>query len=231
MNSTPLPCPLRVKFRLSGRPMDWKTALPLFLGSSVLAGVISGVIAQGIPVLRDRRARKRLGDFSALRLALLLEDYAGRCSELYGEIQAYITTDGHQGVRHGGLIPLPEYPEDIAWQALGTRLTEKVWGLRAIRSEAGLMVTHEWDDNPFQDDHAGFVGDMAVEIGLKAVTIAEKLRKDRGLSAADEGLRFSTKKILVDQMAAVTLSRQQHEARQAASVAYLNAIAASSRSS
>ena len=64
--------------------MDWTTIIT----SSVGAGVISGLIAQGAPWLREAMNNGRAADFSALRLALLLEDYAGQCVEVHSNIGA-----------------------------------------------------------------------------------------------------------------------------------------------
>ena len=47
--------------------MDTKTIIGLILGSSVIGGVISGLIAQGAPWLREKMANDKTAAFSALR--------------------------------------------------------------------------------------------------------------------------------------------------------------------
>jgi hypothetical protein len=198
--------------------MDWTTIIT----SSVGAGVISGLIAQGAPWLREAMNNGRAADFSALRLALLLEDYAGQCVEVHSNIGATLYVNG-EGSQYG-LPSLPEYPADIAWQALGTRLTEKVLGFRVTRSDAGAEITAEWEDNPGPPQERNYViSDMAIDVALAAVTVAEHLRKKRKLSPAYPEGRWNLKNYLVEKAAEIAAQKARWEARQAASHAEMMA--------
>lgn len=195
--------------------MNWT----LLLTSSVIAGVISGVIAQAAPWIREAITNGRAADFSALRLALMLEAYAGECSEVYSDVQNSIASSGHAGREHSHLPILPDYPADIAWHALGTRLTEKVLGFRVDRADLAAEITFEaeWVVGP-PDEISGFVGNKAVELGLKAVEVAETLRKKRKLSPAYPKGRWNLKNYLVEKDAQIKAERAAYEARLAATV-------------
>jgi hypothetical protein len=193
--------------------MDWTTIIT----SSVGAGVISGLIAQGAPWVREAISNGRAADFSALRLALLLEDYAGQCSEIYSEVQAAISTSGHAGVYRTGLPLVPDYPADIAWHALGTKLTEKVLTFRVARADVGAEINDAAENHAGPpDDLSDFVADKAIEIGLKAVAVAEHLRKKRKLSPAYPEGRWDLKNYLVEKAAEIAEQKARYEARQAA---------------
>jgi len=200
--------------------MDWTTIIT----SSVGAGIISGLIAQGAPWLREAINNGRAADFSALRLALMLEDYAGQCSDVYGDVRTAISSHGHAGQHHSHLPVLPDYPTDIAWHALGTKLTEKVLTFRVVRADAGAEINNEWDVNPGPpEDLSDFVGDKAIEVGLKAIAVAELLRKKRKLSPTYPQGRWNLKNYLVEKAAEITAQRARYEAQQAESHAEMMA--------
>jgi hypothetical protein len=200
--------------------MDWTTIIT----SSVGAGVISGFIAQGAPWLREVINNGRAADFSALRLALMLEDYAGQCSDLYGGVHTAISSHGHAGSLRTHLPVLPDYPADIAWHALGTKLTEKVLTLRVARADVGAEINNEAEHHSgAADDLADYVGDKAIDLGLKAVAVAEHLRKKRKLSPAYPEGRWNLKNYLVEKAAEIAAQRARYEARQAASHAEMMA--------
>lgn len=192
--------------------MGWKTIIT----SSVGAGIISGLIAQGAPWIREAINNGRAADFSALRLALLLEAYAGECSEVYSDVQNSISSGGHAGQDHSHLPPLPEYPDDIAWHALGRKLTEKVLTFRVARADVGAQINFEAEFIGPPDDISPFVAEKAVELGLKAVSVAEFLRKKRKLSPAYPEGRWNLKNYLVEKDAEIKEKRARYEACMAA---------------
>jgi hypothetical protein len=203
--------------------------LVLFFTSTVIAGVISGIISQGAPWWREWLSNGKAADFSALRLALMLEEFAGQCAEVHRDVESTIYVNG-EGPRVG-LPSLPEYPADIAWHALGTRLTEKVLGFRVARADAGAEIMAAWEDDPGPpEDRNYIVAVKAVEIGLAAFAVAEHLRTKRKLSPAYPAGKWNTKDDLTERAAVIAEQQRVYEQSRAAShaamVASFNASAA-----
>ncbi|UAL10157.1 hypothetical protein [Caulobacter segnis] len=182
--------------------MEEEKIIGLILGSSVIGGVISGLIAQGAPWWRERLAANKTAAFSALRLALLLEEFAGDCASLYGDHDTYRSSRGGAGASARRLPELKEYPSDIAWQALGTDLTTKVLHFRVVRADAGAMISA---DAEFADqwDHPNLIAETALKIGLKALAVAHDLRRARKLAPAHVSLDRTTEAYLTSALARI----------------------------
>ena len=195
--------------------MDTKTIIGLILGSSVIGGVISGLIAQGAPWLREKMANDKTAAFSALRLALLLEEFAGDCASVYGDHDTHRSSRSGAGELATRLPALKDYPDDIAWQALGTKLATKVLHFRVARSDAGAEITA---DAEFADqwDHSQLIAETALKLGLQALGVAHTLRTERKLDPAHSSPDHSTEDYLTRSLAAVadrkaTLALQSHD--------------------
>lgn len=193
--------------------MDWTTILT----GGFVAGCVSGAISQIAPWAREAISNNKAAGFSALRLALMLEDYAGKCSSLYSETQTAIGTNGHAGMLHTSLPELPDFPSDIAWLAMGTKLSSKVLNFPVVRSEALAAIGDDWEHNSigYVDEHADYVSAKAVELGLRAIAIAERLRWERKLGSAWEDPKSNTKVYLAAQWVEVEAQRARFEAQKA----------------
>lgn len=195
--------------------MDTKTIIALLLGSSVIGGVISGLIAQGAPWWREKLANDKAAAFSALRLALMLEEFAGDCAGLYGDFDTHRSSRGGAGELPARLPGLKDYPDDIAWQALGTKLTTTVLHFRVVRSDAGAMITA---DGEFSDqvDHSRLIAETAVNLGLKALGVAHNLRQDWKLAPAHVDPDNSTEDYLTRSLAGIAERKAKLASREKA---------------
>lgn len=191
--------------------MDLKTIIGLLLGSSVIGGVISGLIAQGAPWWREKLANDKVAAFSALRLALMLEEFAGDCAITYGDFDTYRSSRGGAGALPSGLPKLQDYLGDIAWQALGTAMATKVLHFRVARSDAGPMITA---DAEFADqwDHSQLIAETSVKLGLQALGVAQTLRKELKLVPAHATPDHSTEDYLTRSLTRIA----ERKAKQAA---------------
>lgn len=197
--------------------MDTQSPVALFLTSSVIGGVISGAISQIAPWLRERAVKRDAADFSALRLALMLEEFAGECSSNYSETQTCIGSNGAAGELQGRLPPLPDYPADIAWQALGTKITTWVLHFRVERSNLADDISGHWQFSAEdREDQARYVGEKALELGWKAVALSEAIRKARKLEPAYPTGEWRTKTYIAESLDEEEQRRQRIAARIAA---------------
>ena len=150
----------------------------------LFTAVATAGAAQGALLLKDRWQHGREGRFSALHLSLFFEQYAADCSELLSEIQAYNSSGGNAGTNHSGLLPLPKFPEEIEWQRVGIRFTEEAYAFRVARNSAQSMIDYlRWEEPP---DGGGFELLLeAAKLGLRALDLAQRIRKDTKLSPAE----------------------------------------------
>jgi hypothetical protein len=143
----------------------------LVAGSSVLAAIVN----QSIGALRDMWKSKREAAFSALYVALALEEYANVCSTLISESETYDSSDGHAGSAHGNIAELPEYPSTVEWKQFGIGSTTKVLSYRVEVHEKRSMIRDMWEFQD-EDDVVPVVREEAARLGRKALTLAGELR-------------------------------------------------------
>lgn len=149
----------------------------LFLGSSVLAAILTGFLTWR----RERRAEKADRRFAALYLALALEDYGETLSE---DIYVAHNTANEEAEEFRFLMgAVPPYPE-VDWKALGIDRTVAALSFRVkvdrirgqLTAEADFV---EWEDVSYEAEV------LAVELGREAIALARSFRRRMNLPSRD----------------------------------------------
>jgi hypothetical protein len=156
-------------------------------GSSVIAALIT----QGVSWVREWLGETKEGKFTALYIAIALEEYARTTATILMESEQHDNSDGHAGTAHGNLAELPEYPE-VNWRAFGIKRAEAAMTFRTDVDAQRTYMTGLWDVAD-EDDAVPEFQERAAEMGLTALALAEQFRKDHRLTPLDQSDEWSTK--------------------------------------
>lgn len=149
----------------------------------VITAIATAVAAQIAIWLKERWTTGQEARFSNLYAALFFEQYATDCSHRLGEKDSFNASGGHAGTDHGALPELPPFPPEIEWKKVGVRLTEESFAFRVAVEAANAKITYLYDfDPPDGGDHE-VLAQMA-SLGLKALAVAERLRRAARLGSA-----------------------------------------------
>lgn len=180
----------------------------LFAGSSVLAAFVN----QGIGAFRDRRKLKREAAFSALYVAIALEDYASTCSSLISDSENHDASDGNAGAAHGNVAELPAFPASVEWKQFGIKSTTDAMSLRVDVDNTRAMIRGLWDFDD-EDRIVPLVKEESARLGLDAICLAIALRRDWKLARVEYGPGWSVKAHLEERLKRYTDQREQFEAQ------------------
>lgn len=149
------------------------------LGSSVLAAGLS----QWFTGRRERVAEAKDGRFAAYELALEFEAYAASCSDIISDSETYVSSRGAGGKEHYRLPPLPDFPE-VNWRTIGIVDTVRANSFRTdLDFHHGYIASNaEYAGPGLEWEIAKIVRHRAAEVGLEASEIAQRLRKDKGIT-------------------------------------------------
>lgn len=161
---------------------NWGLNAMLFL--TILGTAIATAAAtQGAIFIKERLASNYEGRFSALYAALFFEEYASDCSRRLSENEAFISSGGHDGINHSAIPKLPSFPKEVDWHRIGIELTEIAFAYRVERQAASDEIADLYSyDPPDGGDYELTI--QLIKLGLKALNIAGKIRKDRHLNSA-----------------------------------------------
>ncbi len=158
--------------------------------------MLAAVVTQSVTWFRDKWNERREADFSALYLALALENYAASCAEQIGESEIYEESQGAGGSAQNNVNPLPNYPENINWKAWGIKGTTDALSFRLAVDEARSRVSSEWQNG--DDDLAiNLIREEVAELGTQAIELAAKFRRYQKLKALKDSARWSPHESLV----------------------------------
>ena len=143
-------------------------------GTAVLGGAVGAVLTQAATFIRDRLNKHEEGTFTALTLALGLEDYASECTT---PIFALSNWDGSgRTPEPSGSVPaLPELSDKTNWRSIGVAHASSVLGFRVSVASAQSSVWTTWE---FEGNVSAYAeaSDRAIELGSGALEIARRLR-------------------------------------------------------
>ncbi|WP_136524659.1 hypothetical protein [Geomonas ferrireducens] len=110
--------------------LDW-----LEIGKVALSSAFaSALLTEGLKVWHDHNKEKastaKAATYSALRLAVLFEEFSINCADAIYDTKRYLTSDGHTGTRHSKLPTLHPFPDDVDWRALDVSLSAKALAIR-----------------------------------------------------------------------------------------------------
>lgn len=148
--------------------------------------VFAAVITQLVTIVRDHRKTKREAAFTALFVAIALEDYASTCSNLISDSENFDSTDGQVGKAHGKVAELPDYPASVEWKPFGIDDTTKVLSFRVDVDNTRAMLSDMWD---FQDEDSivPLVREQSARLGRDALALAADLRQRWRLAPVVDG--------------------------------------------
>lgn len=152
--------------------IDFMTASGIILGSSVVATLVS----QAFQIVHDKLTAKKDGGFSALYVAIELEAYASKCAYLISDINNYTDSNGAAGELHQNINKFQEYSQKVDWKSLGLQNTTQAMSFKIEVENTCAWVSDAWE---FMDDDVvlSLILSESARLGLKALNLAEKLRK------------------------------------------------------
>jgi len=180
----------------------------LFAGSSVLAAIIN----QAISAFREHRKTNKEAAFSALYVAIALEDYASTSSSEISDSETFESSNGHAGQGHGNVPELPEFPASVEWKPFGIKATTSVLSFRVGVDNGRAMISDMWDFLD-EDDVVPLVRQETARLGLDALGLAIGLRRSWGLSPVDYSSDWNVKSHLEGRQAHYNVRRREQEER------------------
>lgn len=160
----------------------------LVAGSSVLAAIVT----QTISAIREYRQRNREAAFSALYVAIALEDYAGQCSSLISDSENYESSGGYAGAARGNIAPLPDYSQSIEWKPFGIKATTKVLSFRIDIDNTRARIDDYWEYDD-EDSIVPLVREESAKLGVAALKLAIDLRRQWRIDPVEYDDEWSVK--------------------------------------
>jgi hypothetical protein len=145
------------------------------------AGVGSAAVQVLMPVYRERRMRRKHAVYMAMRLAVLMENFAWACANFIEDNHDVRILPGAEYPAWETALPeLPAYPEDIdGWRALAPKLAVRVFGLRNKLHQSQSTIRNATDGN--KSEFGCVLDEQAAARGLEAWRVAVDLRKNYGI--------------------------------------------------
>lgn len=143
---------------------------------NLASGILGVLLTLGAAGIRDRRKRKQEGRFTALTLALLLEDYTAKCISLIYDTKLYDDAPEQFSMPKTYIPETPVYSERTNWNSIGLDLTSQVLTFKGkIDSSKGYISSVGIGGDAEDMMHAA--AEEATELGVVARQIAKTLRK------------------------------------------------------
>jgi hypothetical protein len=164
------------------------------LGGSGLGDLLKTIVGAGLGTFfmqalltlwRDGRQRGSSARYMAMRLAVMLEAFAGRCADMIAENDNAIELPDEEYPQWITALPeLPEYPTDSdGWRAIDGSLATRCLEFRnRIEGSQGLIrSTCQSDEDGMKDQ----IDRQAAERGMEAWHLAVDMRRENGLPKVD----------------------------------------------
>lgn len=162
------------------------------LAFAVSTGFVTAVFNQAIGWLRETaqssRSTTRDARYLAIRLAVLLEQFAITCADYISDNDLFRQSDGNAGAPHGSVPELPAYPDEPDWKALAPNLLARALTLRNEVSMADGAVAF-WADIGERESIPGECDDQCGKIGYVAWSLARDMRGQYRLGEFDPSKR------------------------------------------
>jgi hypothetical protein len=190
---------------------EWSRFFMMIVG----AGLGSGVVQALLPIFRERRLRRKQAAYMAMRLAVVLENFAWACADLIQDNHNARTPDDDKyPAREIALPELLAYPEDIdGWRAIAPKLATRVFGLRNKLHETKSTLRNITE---FNNTELGWMLDeQAASRGLNAWRIAVDLRRTHGIEPVE--IEWDYPDYLKNALDTGAKQREEHRKRNALS--------------
>jgi hypothetical protein len=186
---------------------EWSRFFMMIVG----AGLGSGVAQALLPIYRERRMRRKQAAYMAMRLAIVLENFAWACADLIQANQnARTPANAKYPCREIALPELLAYPEDVdGWRAIAPKLAARVLGLRNKLHESKSTILNTAEFN--KEELGWLLHEKAASRGLEAWRIAVDLRKTHGIEPAE--LEWDYRDYLRRTLDTAVKQREEHRKR------------------
>lgn len=155
--------------------------------TALSTGVATALFNQGIAWWRETRkdnsAIEREARYLAIRLAVLLEDFAIVCADAISDQELHRSSEGAAGRPHGVLPELPPYPEGD-WRVLDPEFLGRCLTLRNELKLSDGQINF-WEDVGERDCIPQEFDEQAGKCGYRAWVLASDLRGHYRLAAFD----------------------------------------------
>jgi hypothetical protein len=182
-------------------------------GTALLGGTVGAFLTQLATVGRDAWNRRRDGKFTALLLALALEDYASECTDPIFELSNFDPRHGGAPEPSGSLPALPPFSDKTDWRSLGVELSAAVLALRVhvATAHGSLANTHQYEG---RTSAWGEASSSAIELGSEALGVAKRLRARFKLPPLEISTRFDIVAFYAENIVALQKQRADWTERQ-----------------
>jgi hypothetical protein len=173
--------------------------MALLLGSGVTSSVLTLIGNAGLARWTDLRRAKRNRAYSALRIAVALEEFATQCAEI---VESYAM----HGEPFGGpkRVPsVPAFPPDVEWRDLDIALASKALSLENLVRVANHGLASS-DRNFTEGVSEAECRDFCAEFGWKAWDLATTMRRVHLIEPVDQQLPWNFPRLLELEAKAVT---------------------------
>jgi hypothetical protein len=181
----------------------------LLLGSGVTSSVLTLVGNAALSRWSEGRRARRSRAYSALRIAVGLEEFATQCAEIMDSYSM-------RGEPFGGptrLPAVPAFPRDVEWRDLDIALATKALSLENL-----VRVTNHGlasSDRNFTEGVAeAECRDHCAEIGWKAWDLAATLRRSHQIEPVEQQLPWNIPRYLEREAEAVATRKAKFRAEQ-----------------
>jgi hypothetical protein len=150
-------------------------------------GFVTAALNQGIGWWRESAQRRgsttRDARYLAIRLAVVLEEFAITCADWIGDNDMFRDSAGHAGKRHGSIPELAPYPDEPVWTTLTPAFLARVLTFRNEVTLADKAIEF-WADVD-RECIPGETDQQCGKVGYIAWVLAKDMRKHYGLGAFD----------------------------------------------
>jgi hypothetical protein len=172
--------------------------IALVLGSGVVSSALNLAVNGYVSHRRDRREAGKARAYSALRIAVNLEEFASKCGEI-------LDASNTRGEPYGGpdqLPPIPAFSPDIDWRELDVGLASRALSLDALVR----VVNNGLSNSRFvfgAETAEAECTDFCAELGWDAWHLAQTLRVAHGVELPAERLPWNFPSFLRKQATSV----------------------------
>jgi len=130
-------------------------------------------------LIKEAWGRRKQGAYLALRVAIILEEFAERCLDFHYDNDAYLSSGGLAGDIRTRLPELSKFPQDDeGWRAFPLYLSEMALMFpRSVASGNSYLAYVDFYESNIPQHTAAICGELAIEKGVEAVKVASELRQ------------------------------------------------------
>lgn len=168
----------------SATSLTWTAILTLAFTTGVFTAGLEHLVGWLRDRSKERSVTTRDATYAAIRVAVVLEDFAIKCADAVSDVDLHRQSGGHGGQIHTKVSPLAEYPADIDWKSLDASLSAESLSLRNELSlgNGAIAAMVEFGDD---DDVLVEAANQCGKCGYRAWQLAAALRRRYSLPNFD----------------------------------------------